>query len=235
MNRWSIVVVATLLVAACDRSGSMAPQPASNAAPSPTVRAPRAPRGPAELAVRGDSANDARAATMRLEDLVRADDTYDSLRARFGTDVVRETLPGGEGEEVAGWVLFPKDPTRRIEIYPDEAGTHPASMLVREPSTWVRTDGVHAGMTSTDLAALNGRPFVFAGFGWDYGGVVTDWKGGALAHGGRFVGPVTLCEPDNPPEDYPSGDRDFDSDLPVLKTRPAKVCNFGVTLDALTR
>jgi hypothetical protein len=168
-----------------------------------------------------------------LDDVATASDTFDSLRQRYGDNRVRrETLPGAEGAEVAGWVLFPDDKARRIDVYPDDRGEHPSLLLVRDGSVWMRSDGLRIDLDTRALEALNGRAFQFLGFDWDYGGVVDDWKGGALAHGGRFVGPVQLCAPTEPPADYPAGDGEFMSDLPVVRAHPATVCELGVSLEA---
>jgi hypothetical protein len=194
------------------------------------ARQPRAPREPTRAP---SAATEARPVIpARLDDVAVASDTFDSLRRRYGdANLRRETLPGGEGTEVAGWVLFANDPRRRIDIYPDDAGVHPGLLLVRDGSGWTRSDGVRLGLDTRALQALNGHAFRFAGFGWDYGGVIDDWKGGRLAHGGRFLGPVQLCPPDDAPEDYPTGDAEFMSDLPVVVAHPALVCELGIALD----
>lgn len=178
-------------------------------------------------------------ARPRLDDLVTARDTLDSLRARHGAaQVAVETLPGAEGETVDGWALFPADPARRVEIHLDEAGRRPVLLIVREGhAAFVRGDGVAIGMGSTALERLNGRPFAFAGFDWDYGGVVMDWRGGRLgaAPGGDAAGPTRLCPgawPEGYPEGYPAGDGEFASDLPVMRRHPAIVCELGVRLQA---
>ena len=169
---------------------------------------------------------------QRLEDVASSSDTYDTLRARYGEGAIRrETFDGAEGAQAAGWVLFPDQPSRRIEVWLDEHGEHPSSLVIRDASTWQRADGVRVGLTSTQLEAVNRGPFEFAGFGWDYGGVVGNWRGGALAHGGHFTGMVSLCEPANPPEGYPQGDGDFRSDLPAVRAQPPTVCEFGLSLE----
>jgi hypothetical protein len=98
-------------------------------------------------------------------------------------------------------------------------------------SIWARADGVRLGLTSTELQAKNGRPFKFLGFEWDYGGAISDWRGGTLAPDGVSRGPVVLCPPDPYPDDYPAGDSEFPSDDPRMLARPAAVCEFGVNLD----
>jgi hypothetical protein len=205
--------------------------------------APDAPRTPAASTAapdpvppREDTPPPADAAD-RIESLVRADDTLASLQARLGAgNAVAETLPGAEGDTLSGWTLFPADPTRRLSVYLDDTGEHPMMLLAGEDAiAWTRADGVRIGMTSQQLAALNGTAFGFMGFDWDYGGVVTDWRGGRIAPDGASAGPVTLCPPETPegetPEDYPIGDGEFRSDDARLLTAPAWVCEFGVNID----
>jgi hypothetical protein len=226
--RWSVGVF-VLALCACSPTAPRAPTQAAAPAVSTTSRQPRAPR----LAVARDAVPAAPAAVVHLDDVARVTDTFDSLRQRYGeANVRRETLPGGEGTEVAGWVLFPDNPQRRIEVYPDEAGRHPGLLLVREKSGWTRSDGLRLGLDTRALEAMNGRAFQFVGFDWDYGGVIDDWKGGNLAQGGHFIGPVQLCPPSDVPEDYPAGDAEFMSDLPAVRAHPATVCEFGVAFDA---
>lgn len=44
-----------------------------------------------------------------------------------------------------------------------------------------RDPGIRLGMRLTDLERINGGPFTVMGFDWDYGGTVTNWRGGKLA------------------------------------------------------
>ncbi|HEY4581338.1 MAG TPA: hypothetical protein VIG88_00490, partial [Lysobacter sp.] len=162
-----------------------------------------------------------------LDAVAKVDDTFETLRARYGESAIRRArLPAGEGGEYEGWILFPADPSRRIDVALDEAGVHPATLGVDAPSAWRRADGVRIGMYLRELQALNGRPFEFAGFGWDYGGTVTDWKGGALGRGGPVPARVRLCAPDEVPSGYPTGDGAFMSDLPAVQSHPPVVCRF---------
>ena len=105
----------------------------------------------------------------------------------------------------------------------------------QEAVAWTRADGVRIGMSSQELAQLNGGAYGFMGFDWDYGGVVTDWRGGRLAPDGASAGPVTLCPRDagvgQEPTEYPVGDSEFRSDDARLLVNPAWVCEFGVNID----
>jgi len=113
-----------------------------------------------------------------------ADATHATVLAAFGAkNVVWREVDGAEGEKIGATVLFPDDPKRRIElIWADEEKR--AGLSSARPGRDNRAaapNGVRPGMTVVEVETLNGRPFRLSGFGWDYGGAVTDWKGGALA------------------------------------------------------
>jgi hypothetical protein len=117
-----------------------------------------------------------------------ANATGASLEQRFGAaNVVQQNIPGAEGEEAPGTVLFPNDPARRVEIFwNDTAGrTSPSSITISgtqgQRSQWTGPHGLVLGESMTDVERANGGAFVLYGFEWDYGGTVTDWRGGALA------------------------------------------------------
>ena len=223
-----------LVAAACSREPPAAPP--AEGAPDAGATVASAPPAASSTApsVAPDAASDP---AERIEALVRFDDTLATLQARLGADaVVAGPLPGAEGESLPGWTLFPDDPSRRLSVYLDDAGAHPLMLLAgREAVAWTRADGVRIGMTSPELAQLNGGTFAFMGFDWDYGGVVTDWRGGRLAPEGASAGPVTLCPrdagPGEEPPEYPVGDSEFGSDDARLLVDPAWVCGFGVNID----
>jgi hypothetical protein len=97
----------------------------------------------------------------------------------------------------------------------------PARLILRGDSTrWSVAEGITLGTTLEELERLNGRPFTLAGFGWDYAGAVTDWRGGRLAT------PLGCCvkvylEPPSSAQTDPAynsvlGDRDYSSDLDAM-------------------
>lgn len=101
----------------------------------------------------------------------------------YGSDNLESReLPVGEGLTVPGYVLFPaQDDELYIELGEDK---QPAYARFSDPrSAWTHaTTGLTIGTTLRELRKMNGRPFVFRGFGWDYGGTVSDWRGGRLQH-----------------------------------------------------
>jgi hypothetical protein len=231
-----VLLVALLVsIAGC----SEAPPPAAtadSAASAETASAVEAADATASAVT--DATPEAAAGFPPIEQLLRADDTLASAQARLGADqVVTRILPGAEGEEYEAWVLYPQDPERQAVASLDEAGEHPVAIVVENDATdatsaWVRADGVRLGLSSTELETLNGGPFAFYGFGWDYGGTISDWRGGKLDPGADRVAPAALCAPVFPegaePDGYPTGDSEFSSDLPVLRAHPPRVCRFVV-------
>jgi hypothetical protein len=106
-----------------------------------------------------------------------------ALVARFGAGNVRdEDVGGAEGDTVAATVLYPDDPRRRLEItWWDEAGhRRPATIRTREDASLWKVAGIGIGSPLAAVTEANGHAFVLSGFGWDYGGLVTDWSGGRL-------------------------------------------------------
>lgn len=109
-------------------------------------------------------------------------DTERTLKQRYGKDAVTQELPGAEGEKYRALVLFPKAMDRRIEIaFSDDKAGRASGLALRaaETSRW-SIGGITIGSSLSDVQKANGKPFLVSGFEWDYGGFVTDWKGGAL-------------------------------------------------------
>lgn len=153
-----------------------------------------------------------------------ADANAETLAARFGAVNMREeTLPGPEGDEYQATVIYPEDRERRLEIvWTDPAArTRIAQVSISgEQSGWRGPAGVALGMSAEEVALANGGPFTIAGFGWDLGGWVGDWKGGVLSHASCHVG-MRL----SPRGDYSSavGDTLFASDSAEIRLADPRV------------
>jgi hypothetical protein len=133
----------------------------------------------------------------------------------------------GEGETAVGAVLFPGDSVRRTEIVWQDSVSRrrPARLIIRGGRTqWQLPRGITLGTTLQELERLNGRPFVLAGFGWDYAGVITDWKGGTLDS--ALAGMKLYLDPgaaqyQSKAYSQVSGDQDFASSLtPMQQLNP---------------
>jgi hypothetical protein len=121
-----------------------------------------------------------------------------SLATAYGaSNVSVEKVIGAEGESVTmETALFAKRPAEKIRIEWSDKANKIVSGVDVFGSKWIGPGGVHVGSTIAELEQANGRPFTFSGLGWDYGGLVKDWRGGAL-------GPVkpTRGGPGNLPPD----------------------------------
>lgn len=194
----SIVAIAALSFAAA------AAQPVAHAAPKP-----EAVSAPADL-----SAD----ATYVLPGIFKPGMSIDDLRKRFGASNVKvDELAGAEGETSHGIVLFADDPLRRAEIFPLDAETLRGIALIRvggNKSRWHIDNGMHLGMTLTELVAANGKPVTFSGMGWDYGGHVLGWQGGRYERrkDDEVYRGVTLSYEGDVGDAVPLGDAEFRSD-----------------------
>jgi len=158
------------------------------------------------------------------------------LQMGYGAQNVRRAdIPIGEGETLPGSVIFPDDSTRRLEVLWHDPANHryPAYAILRgEKSLWQLPHTVTLGTTLHELEEWNGRPFLLAGFGWDYAGVVLSWNGGALD---SLLGQDTKLYLTPPPSERPDslyaqamGDRPFSSSSHPMRAMNPKVYRIQV-------
>ena len=141
--------------------------------------------------------------------------TYAGMVKAFGRNNVKtESVGIGEGEMARATVIFARDKARRIEIFWRDAKKRRglAEMRISTGSTWRTTQGVAVGMPLVDVEAINGRPFLLAGFGWDYGGTTLDWKDGKLATQPGGCRLMLRFDQQKPTDADIDGDREFSSD-----------------------
>lgn len=169
----------------------------------------------------------------------RADMDLAALRRRYGVEaVVEQEVPLGEGQTEPGAVIHPNDPTRRAFVYfvdGNVAGPITAIQIRDPESRWSGPMGLRLGMTSLDLERLNGKPFRFLGFEWDYGGYVSNWTDGGLSTAllapGQLavrLSPPVLSEGVERAKGYPMGDSEFPSDIPPIREQPPVVSEMGL-------
>ncbi|QWF18411.1 hypothetical protein [Lysobacter capsici] len=208
------------LLSACERHAAMpAPAPAAATTPSPATTA----SAQTAAAITTEPAAQA-VSEYVLPGALAPDVGPERLKQLFGAANVRidDHLPGPEGEDFRGVILFADDPGRRAVLhYQDEQQLRGLAFVsVRESDTrWRLDNGIVMGMRLSELARLNGKPIRFSGMGWDYGGTVTDWNGGKLAsrdgdpvmRGARLgMVPGSSTQADA----VPSSDADYASDDP---------------------
>src|SRR5688572_22592785 len=89
---------------------------------------------------------------------------------------------------VPGTIIYPDSPARRIEILWADQGQRkrPVQFKIKGRSTvWKTEKGITLGTTLKEVERLNDRPFILAGFGWDYGGMTLHSNGGRVKELGR--------------------------------------------------
>lgn len=169
------------------------------------------------------------AAPLELTCAAWADVSGASLEQRFGAaNVTEATLPGLEGEQYVATVVYADDAAKRVEIvWRDlEARTVPMSVTVRgEASDWIGRQNLRLGAALADVESANGRPFQVWGFGWDYGGYVSDWKGGAMDDPACRV--RVRLNPGNETTTA-TGEDGFMSDAPAVRAANAHVSEISL-------
>lgn len=179
-----------------------------------------------------------------LEDLMDIKDEAE-LKTKFGNEHVSyDTIWGPEGMYLMGSYID-KGTFDEVQIIWNDSlhRTGVASAMVRAyydttgngnyifKNKWNSAKGVQLGTTSDELEKLNGKVFNFSGFGWDYGGSITNWNGGKLDNSG--IG-IELTEGDINKKitetEYEQilGDQDVKSDHPVVKKVQPKVYKLSV-------
>lgn len=111
--------------------------------------------------------------------------TEAELNRLFGADKVqRRTIMVAEGtEQRQVSVILPDTPNELILFWRDNNyGGGPKAVWIRRGGEWQTAQGIKVGTSLEELNRINGKPFGFYGFGWDYSGVVNrSWGGGTLA------------------------------------------------------
>ncbi|SDW61168.1 hypothetical protein [Lysobacter enzymogenes] len=214
----TLAAALALILAGCQREATAPAAPAkntANAAPATTAApTPQSTDTPAPPAL-------APASDYVLPGALAPDLGVEQLRQLFGAGnvAIDERLPGAEGAEIRGVRLFGADPTRRARLYfQDSQALRGLSLVVVDDpgSRWRLDNGVAIGLPLAELVRLNGKPLRFYGLDWDYGGIVTDWNGGALApkDGDPVRRNARLGWADDAPANAaaPVGDGEFSSD-----------------------
>lgn len=207
------LVAAALVVAGCSRT-QVDPVDSETAAATPSA---------ADAATATDSA--AATPTVAAEDFaltcdnpVKLGTNLSAVRAAFGKDATIESKEGAEGEPYKALVLWAGDPTRRLEVPYDEEVKDPVVDTVEVSSAksrW-RAQGLVPGDPLAKVVAANGGPVSVSGFGWDYGGNITGWKGGKLSKLGDCAIYVQLTPGKDAKDGYAEGEEDFSSSDPRM-------------------
>ena len=158
------------------------------------------------------------------KDTSRAD--LDEIYGR--RNVIDATLPGPEGTEFEGTIIFPDNDAEKIEvIWTSEEKTRPEFVRVGGDQTSWHTDaGLTLGMSLKEVHELNGKDFTILGFDWDYGGFVSSFNGGGLDGGPS----IRFATKEGDDTSNVAGDTEFLSSLPALQRLNPTVSEITVML-----
>ncbi len=163
---------------------------------------------------------------------VRAGMSAAAILRQFGKEARREIVRGDDGETSKVVVLYPDTPSRRLEVaFWDDAQTAVARVTDRaEATAWTGPLGLHAGSPMAEVVAVNGHNFSFTGFGWAYGGYITNvWNGRLLAQTGGCVAQVRLglAAGIKAPRAI-GGERELNSTLAEVKAAAPRVVELSI-------
>ncbi|MCH8620541.1 hypothetical protein [Undibacterium sp. TS12] len=121
---------------------------------------------------------------LSCQNPVKKGDTAQSLMKRYQGNAMLQETEGAEGSRQKILVLYPHNmdlPYRAEVFFNDDAMTSLASVRINiEKSQWT-----YQGLKILDpiqaVEKQNGKPLTLFGFGWDYGGHVTSFNGGAFS------------------------------------------------------
>ncbi len=150
----------------------------------------------------------------------------------FGAqNVTRRIVYGAEGiEKFDTTVIFAGTDNEIIVFWHENIyGSTPERVSIsQEQSRWRTVYGIRPGSSIDELNRINGRPFEFLGFGWDYGGYIRqNWSGGALSVM-RGLSLRLMASHQLAREYY--GERSLRSDMPALLPDAVKVWRVEVQL-----
>ena len=132
-----------------------------------------------------------------------------------GRNVIDATLPGPEGTEYEGTIVFPDNEEQKIEvIWASEEKSGPEFVRISgDRTSWQTETGLTLGMSLKEVQELNGKAFTILGFEWDFGGFVSSFNGGSLDGGPS----VRFATKEGDDAGQVIGDAGFLSSLPDLQ------------------
>jgi len=155
-----------------------------------------------------------------------------AILAHYGRDARREDVAGPEGETAKAVVLYPDDPSRRLEItFWDAAQTAVQSVTAGpKAAAWRGPLGLYPGSPLAEVVKANGHNFSFTGLGWDYGGyIIHFWDGRLTTLPGGCAAQIRLGLPDGTraPKTI-AGDTELNTTLAPVKAAGLRITRLSI-------
>ncbi len=161
--------------------------------------------------------------------LIRATTTEAEVEQYYGAKNIKiQEVPIAEGDTREGVLLFPGT-KNELEIVWDIAADfgQPEFIRISQDNTdWKTQDGITVGTTLETLEKINGKPFKFYGFGWDYGGLVTNWNDGKL---NSYLLVALIPQNFDKLDNTLRGEVELSSDDPKVRELQAKIGSIVIT------
>jgi hypothetical protein len=165
--------------------------------------------------------------------LVMFTDDYDAIVKHYGADKVtdEERQRAPDSEETATFTILNIGLTDEIQIQWEDDAFHKKILAVESvhaKHVFKTKLGVKQGTTITQLAKLNSKKISFSGFGWGFGGLITNYNKGKLAgKEGKFNINYELNydygEVGGNANEKLLGDIQLDSDMALVKKEAKKI------------
>ena len=155
--------------------------------------------------------------------LITAASGIDELRSVYGnSNLVDERICGAECIDSVDVTFLYRGTKNEATIYWKDSAYQKFISFVEsygDGSDWHTPSGIRVGSGFSELLKLNGKKISFYGFGWDYGGNISSYNGGALENSSVRFG-LDITETDN---NALYGDHELDSDMTAVKEAAGKI------------
>ncbi len=132
-------------------------------------------------------------------------------------EVIRTFVFKGEKNEIMlGW--NEKNNIKKVDF---------VKIIGKEGTDWKTQEGITIGTSIDELNKLNGEPFEFYGFAWDFGGRIINWGNGKLAKQ-KGMEIFLRMEKQTEGSNRYLGDKKLKSDEPDLVNFGVKVAVFQI-------
>lgn len=159
---------------------------------------------------------------------IKTDTTRDQLAGLYGAENVADTdYPIGEGETVAGTIIFPGTSREATVIWAPSHQGQKVDRVVITGEEWLLPSGTRRGDELAEVEEINGAPFMVYGFGWDYGGVGY-FKGGKLDRKVQIWFRPSVD--DGPDYQRVLGDSLFNSSDEAMRAVDPRIAEVAITL-----
>ncbi len=158
-------------------------------------------------------------------------DDIETLKQKFGSASIKdERICASECMDSIDVTFLHTGSKKAITIYWRDSAYHKNISSVEAADTaspYYTSAGLHMGSTLNDVLKINGKKLGFSGFGWDYGGFVGFYNGGALE---KSALSLQLDYAQHPGDEGLYGDRELNTDMPLVKKNLDKIIVTGMTL-----